>query len=118
MDELDLADLNILYTAFRRSMKGSSWKTEPQRFEYDFLHELVKLKGEIRDRNYKTLPGTEFTLKERGKIRHIHGGRMRDRVTRHALCDEVLGPKLHPLSDLQQRRVSGKEGRLFRPENV
>ena len=74
-----IADLNVLYDAFRASLKGSAWKEEPQKFEIDFLSEIVKLKQELETREYKTMPGSEFTLNERGKIRHIHGGRMRDR---------------------------------------
>ena len=92
----DLTDLNLLYDSFLASMKGSSWKEEPQRFEADFLSEIIKLREEIRSRTYKTLPGVEFTLNERGKIRHIHGSRMRDRVVRHALCDGELNEKLQP----------------------
>lgn len=93
---MKIADMNILYDAFRASMKGSAWKEEPQRFEIDFLSELSSLKKELEDGTYRTLPGSEFTLCERGKIRHIHGGRMRDRVVRHALCDNVLTPALDP----------------------
>lgn len=91
-----LADMNRLYDAFLASMKGSAWKEEPQRFEIDFLTEIVKLKHELESRTYKTLPGNEFPLNERGKIRHIHGARMRDRVVRHDLCDNELSPALHP----------------------
>lgn len=91
-----VTDMNVLYDAFRASMKSSAWKEEPQRFETDFLSELVALHNELSDRTYQTLPGTEFTQHERGKIRHIHGNRMRDRVVRHALCDKVLAPTLHP----------------------
>ena len=91
-----LTDLNLLYDCFRKSMKGSSWKEEPQRFEIDFLSELVNLKQAIESRKYRTSPGTEFTLNERGKIRHIHGARMRDRVIRHALCDGILEETLRP----------------------
>jgi len=91
-----LADLNLLYDGFRASMKGSAWKEEPQRFERDFLSELVKLKQEMESETYVTSPGIEFKLNERGKIRHIHGIRMRDRVVRHVLCDIELGPKLKP----------------------
>lgn len=91
-----LSDLNLLYDSFRASMKGSAWKEEPQRFEMDFLSEIVALSEEIKTRKYRTSKGTEFTLHERGKIRHIHGARMRDRVVRHALCDGELGPKLRP----------------------
>lgn len=89
-----LTDLNLLYDSFLASMKGSSWKEEPQRFEADYLSEIIKLKQEIESRTYKTLPGVEFTLNERGKIRHIHGSRIRDRVVRHALCDGELNKKL------------------------
>ncbi len=92
-----VTDMNNLYEAFLSSMNGSSWKEEPQKFEIDFLSELTALHNELESRTYKTLPGSEFTLNERGKIRHIHGGRMRDRVVRHALCDKVLTPALDPL---------------------
>ena len=91
-----LADLDLLYDAFKASMKGSSWKEEPQKFENNFLSELSALNHEITDGTYHTMPGTEFTLNERGKIRYIHGGRMRDRVVRHALCDGELNGALRP----------------------
>ena len=91
-----VTDMNVLYEAFKASMKGSAWKEEPQRFEIDFLSEITKLKHELEDKTYKTLQGSEFVLNERGKIRYIHGGRMRDRVVRHALCDNVLNPSLKP----------------------
>lgn len=91
-----VTDMNVLYEAFKASMKGSAWKEEPQRFEIDFLSEITKLKHELEDKTYKTLQGSEFIMNERGKIRYIHGGRMRDRVVRHALCDNVLNPSLKP----------------------
>ncbi|MBR4540567.1 MAG: hypothetical protein IKO54_00145 [Lachnospiraceae bacterium] len=87
-----VTDMNVLYDAFRASMKSSAWKEEPQRFETDFLSELVALHNELSDRTYQTLPGTEFTQHERGKIRHIHGNRMRDRVVRHAVIKCWLLP--------------------------
>ena len=91
-----LADLNLLYDGFRASMKDSAWKEEPQRFEINFLSEIVRLKQEMETGAYATSPGIEFKLNERGKVRHIHGVRMRDRVVRHVICDEELGPKLRP----------------------
>ena len=96
MAERELTDLNLLYESFLVSMKGSAWKAEPQRFEIDFLSEIVQLKHELEDRTYKTMPTKEFTLNERGKIRHIHGAKIRDRVVRHALCDGVLAGVLKP----------------------
>ncbi len=93
---MEISDMNLLYAAFLKSMNGSSWKEEPQRFEIDFLTEITKLSDELEEKTYKTSEGSEFTLNERGHIRHIHGGRMRDRVVRHALCDNILTPKLAP----------------------
>lgn len=92
----EVTDLNNLYEAFKASMKGSSWKEEPQRFERNFLSEIVKLKDEIESKRYKTSKGSEFTLNERGKTRIIHGGRMRDRVVRHSLADNVLTDAMAP----------------------
>ncbi len=89
-----LTDLNALHDAFLASMKGSAWKEEPQRFESDWLSEIVQLKHEIETRRYATSKGTEFTLNERGKIRRIHGSSMRDRVVRHVLCDREIDPTI------------------------
>ena len=55
-----VSDLNVLYDAFRASMKSSSWKLEPQRFETDFLKEITDLKDEIDDRKYKTSKRNTF----------------------------------------------------------
>lgn len=75
-------------------MRGSAWKEETQLFERNFLSEIIKLKSELKGRTYKTSPTSEFTIHERGKIRCIHGSRMRDRVVRHSFCDNILTPKL------------------------
>lgn len=96
MENQKIYDMNVLYDAFIASMKSSAWKEEPQRFEADFLSNLTHLHHALEDHTYKTSPGSEFILNERGKIRHIHGGRMCDRVVRHALCDTVLTPALYP----------------------
>mgnify|MGYP002853972259 CR=1 FL=1 len=93
---MEIADTNVLYEAFLASLKGSSWKREPEKFEHDWMEEILSLKQDLLNKTYKTLPGVEFKLNERGKIRHIHGGRMRDRVVRHALCDYILDPCLKP----------------------
>lgn len=88
----NVSDLNVLYDAFKASMKSSAWKREPQRFERDALSEIVRLHDEIEDRTYTTEARHIFVTHERGKARLIHGARMRDRVVRHALCDNILNP--------------------------
>lgn len=87
-----VTDLNVLYDAYRASMKSSAWKREPQRFERDFLSEIVKIHDELESRTYVTSERHTFVTHERGKARLIHGARMRDRVVRHALCDNILNP--------------------------
>ena len=87
-----VTDLNVLYDAYRASMKSSAWKREPQRFERDFLSEIVKIHDELENRTYVTSERHTFVTHERGKARLIHGARMRDRVVRHALCDNILNP--------------------------
>ena len=71
--ENKIADMNALYEAFKKSMKGSAWKEEAQKFEINFLSEITRLHQELESRTYKTSQGSEFTLNERGKIRYIHG---------------------------------------------
>ena len=89
-----IADTNILYDAMRASMMGSAWKREPQKFYHGWLTELYRIKTQLDNQTYRTSGCTEFTINERGKIRHIYGNCMRDRTVRHALCDHVLGPYL------------------------
>ena len=54
--------------------------------------EITQLADELNDRTYVTKERNVFVTHERGKARLIHGGRMRDRVVRHALCDTVMNP--------------------------
>ena len=89
-----LYNANSLYDGFKKSMKGSAWKEQPQRFEMNLLSEISKLQKELKAKTYKTSPTSDFIVNERGKTRKITGIQMRDRVVRHSLCDEVLLPQL------------------------
>lgn len=93
-----LWDMNYLYEAFRKSMKGSSWKGEPQKYEQDVVSELTKLSNSLENHTYETDPTVEFILKERGKTRYIHGNTIRDRIVRHNLCDNLISPAIDPLT--------------------
>ena len=113
----NITDMNVIYDAFRASMKGSAWKEEPQRFEIDFLTEIIKLSNELENRTYKTTSGSIFIFRERGKARLIHGGRMRDRVVRHAICDTELTPKLKPYLIYNNGASQAGKGISFAREN-
>lgn len=88
----EIFDGNVLYESFIRAKQGSDWKTQVQRFEMNYLLELAALQKELASGDYKFLPNTEFTIHERGKARLITGEQIRDRVAKHALCDEILTP--------------------------
>ena len=92
-----LWDMNYLYEAFCKSMKGSSWKGAPQKFEQDVLYQLTLISKSLEDHSYEPDPTVEFVLKERGKTRYIHGNTIRDRIVRHNLCDNVITPTIDNL---------------------
>lgn len=88
----EIFDGNVLYEGFIRAKQGSDWKPKVQQFEMNYLFELADLQTELASGDYKFLPNTEFTIHERGKERLITGEQIRDRVSKHALCDEILTP--------------------------
>lgn len=92
-----MTDANVLYEAFRNSIKGSRWKYRCQKFELDIFKNLGELIDELRTKEYVTSPGVEFIQRERGKTRPIVGNDIRDRVVRHALCDDILHPAINNL---------------------
>ncbi len=92
-----LLDANALYRGFKRSMAGSSWKSQVQKFELNFLTEILKLQDELESETYRPAGSMGFILHERGKTRMIKGENIRDRCVKHVLCDDILTPSLQPL---------------------
>lgn len=88
----EIFDGNLLYESFLRAKQGSEWKPQVQRFEMNYLIELSNLQKELESGDYTFQSSTEFTLHERGKERRITGEQIKDRVSKHALCDEILTP--------------------------
>ena len=87
-------DLNSLYYAFLAAKKDSDWKPQVQKYEIDFLPNIVESKDSLKNREYYSKPSSEFIINERGKVRPITGLQMSDRVIRHSLCDNSLSPAL------------------------
>lgn len=88
----EIFDSNLLYESFLRAKQGSDWKPQVQQFEMTYLLYLAEIQQELESGEVHFLPNTEFTIRERGKVRHITGEQIRDRVAKHALCDEILSP--------------------------
>lgn len=89
-----ISDANNLYQGFKDTKKSSGWKDATQKFELNWLLEIAKLQNELQDFTYESGGKSTFVLNERGKTRLIHGSIVRDRVVRHALCDNYLVPTL------------------------
>lgn len=97
MGEFDeLLDLNHLYDSYKKSKKGCSWKGSVQLYEHDWLINIVKTRRMLEDHSYKPRKGREFTISERGKVRHIRSNPFFDRVIRRCFCDYILEKKLYP----------------------
>lgn len=87
-------NLNSLFQAYLCAKRESDWKPQVQKYEMNFLPNIVKSKGELKSKDYTAKESTEFIINERGRTRPITGLQMSDRVIRHSLCDNVLTPAL------------------------
>lgn len=94
MVEETICNMNNLYEAYLKTIKGSKWKETTQKFALDYLRNLIKLEKELKERKYEISGEGEFTLNERGKVRAITTLSPKDRVVRHVLCDSVLMPEI------------------------
>jgi hypothetical protein len=89
-----LTDVDNLYAAYRDCALGVGWKGSTQRY-------ASKWAVQIQEARRKLLAGedvrsgfVEFTLRERGKERHIRSVHISERVIQKVLCDQVLTPLL------------------------
>lgn len=89
-----LSDANNLYKAYKASVKGSKWKETTQRFMMNFLRYIFSIQDDLLNRTLQNGPTEEFSLSERGRVRPITSIRIRDRIVRHVLCDEILLPEV------------------------
>jgi hypothetical protein len=89
-----VTDPNNLYKAFRSSRKGVSWKESTQRYEMNLFANILESKRRLEAGESVQSGFVEFTLHERGKIRHIKSVHISERVIQKALCNEVLVPIL------------------------
>lgn len=87
-----VCDANSLYRAYLASVKGSKWKETAQRFMLNFLVYIFNIRDEMLNRTLQNGPVGEFVQNERGRIRPITSRTIKDRIVRHALCDELLLP--------------------------
>lgn len=87
-----ICDANILYKAYRSSIKANKWKESTQRFSLNYLSKLFEIQTDLRCRRLKNGPVVEFFLAERGKVRPITSLCLRDQIVRHAVYDDIFMP--------------------------
>lgn len=89
-----MTDANVLYDAYLKSRKASGWKKETMKCDLNYLYVITKKQNELKNDKFIQGKSREFFLNERGRMRQVTSTNIEDRITRHALCDEVLMPEL------------------------
>jgi hypothetical protein len=89
-----VADIDNLYTSFLESKSGVDWKESVQRYEANALRNIVETRRRLLAGESVQQGFMEFTLHERGKIRHIKSVHISERVVQKCLCNQVLVPIL------------------------
>jgi hypothetical protein len=89
-----VVDIDNLYAAFLESKSGVDWKESVQRYEANALRNIIETRRKLLAGESVQQGFMEFTLRERGKIRHIKSVHISERVVQKCLCNQVLVPIL------------------------
>jgi hypothetical protein len=89
-----IADIDNLYASFLESKSGVDWKESVQRYEANALRNIIETRRKLLAGESIQQGFMEFTLRERGKVRHIKSVHISERVVQKCLCNEVLIPIL------------------------
>jgi hypothetical protein len=89
-----VADFDNLYASFLESKSGVDWKESVQRYEANALRNITETRRRLLAGESVQQGFMEFTLRERGKIRHIKSVHISERVVQKCLCNQVLVPIL------------------------
>lgn len=90
----DIYDADILYQSFEEIRKPIKYKKSVQLYGFDVLSNISETIQTHKDGKTKYHKGVEFTISERGKVRHITPVPFKERVPVHALCSQILIPEL------------------------
>lgn len=94
-DNLDiLIDPNQIIKAFFRSKQGVAWKPSIQKYELNLFRNTLTIIKRVLEQDQTPLSFHNFSISERGKLRHIQSVNIMERVEQHVLCDEILVPYL------------------------
>ena len=60
----------------------------------NYLRNIFSIQQDLQNRTLQNSPTWEFALHERGRVRPITSTKIRDRIVRHVLCDDILLPEV------------------------
>ena len=90
----EVFSLEHLYEALAKCRKGVKWKGTVQKYTDHAITNIYKTHKALMERKIKTGRFFNFTIMERGKVRHIKSVRIDERVVQRCLCDYCLVPLL------------------------
>lgn len=88
-------DFESLYRAYRKPRRGKRWKGAAAKFEVNLLEALNLLSRQLQSKTYRLEAYHTFEVFE-PKRRTVMSNSYKDKVVQHALCDNVLEPKIAP----------------------
>jgi hypothetical protein len=104
-----VADVDNLYSAFKRSKRGVAWKESIQRYGANAMRNVISTSRDLLAGRNIQHGFVEFDLYERGKTRHIKSIHISERVVQKCLCDNCLAPILsYPLIHDNGASLKGK----------
>ena len=83
-----------LYKAMKESRCGVFWKASVQRYNMNFLRNILRAARDLKAGNDVRKGFIEFHLTERGKVRYIRSVHFSERVVQKSLCNNALIPHL------------------------
>lgn len=96
MNDYDLVcGFESLYRAHYKAKKGKAQKVDVLHFESNLAHNLMILQDELKNGIYE-MKGYRYFRVYEPKMRNIFEVKHVDKIVMHAVCDEVLLPRLSP----------------------
>ncbi len=86
-------DFDNMYRAFKRARRGKGYKKSSAKFSAMALDGINTLIDQLKKKEYRVSGYNEFKVYE-PKERIIKTSSFKDKVVQHALCDNVIMPKL------------------------
>ena len=91
-----VAHPDSLYQAMKDARRGVFWKASVQRYNMNYLRNILKTAKELRIGADVRRGFINFDIVERGKTRHIQSVHFFERVVQRSLCVNALKPQIIP----------------------